>query len=854
METHLATTTEDVEKMQESHYVGIDDPAEHGDEVTLVQEDSSTHEFITIIRAEETQKKFQSNFLHNLFDLYLEGAFNDVNVRCQNDETLQIPGFLLAAVSPVFKVAAAGIGMAEQTAPDLYLPDVRAEDLHVFIRRLCQLSVIDPEEDASHEPGVTLVADPFQGEEGQSDVAAIQRVMDLLCIQFKGSEDPVDSLLLLDGDWNAIPDVDISKSVSTSDPHANVVPPSAAAAPAESNKENMAENVVQAPKRKSGRPAKPKKDEPEEPYVKTVVMDTPRNPTVYGLRTKLKRKRFADEVSEPSDLDEDEDDLSSEANSDYEPDHFEVNEEEEDEEVESDEDDMEDDLVNRVTDDEPDGEDGEEDDIIDARLDPEAEESDALSVFTVQVGPDGKIDGGDTTSGPFHKIKVEEGEVMADVDLLSASSPSKETLGKVVSIMEGEDEIAFQGRKLFAEKSNPRSLLKSKFSGDGAATTIALFCSVCESQFSNMSELKHHAASTHPGSRFFIMPRNHPHRDCAPCSAMMSSYEALVASDATAVLKNICFPCPHCRRRYVGHLGGLANHLANDHRNIAAFDLGEKEESYFAVFSKEDARVSTCEYCQLTCESVGGLNKHLLLCSKNDSGHSAGLFCNICGKMFVLAKHLKDHLVRHGRDKLAREREYFCRFCPVACISEANLERHVEKEHSDSDKDEGFVLHEGCQRCTALQESYLMNKMTGAIGHREMVFKCPHCCMVLYANQKHAPRYLQNHVNKFHTDPEVNDFTLGEANDPSAFVLRSKNDPSVLTCEFCNLKSTIRCNHNAHLSTCKASTVPCRPGYMCDTCGFIAGTGRHLRDHLETHNDPRTYSCNLCDYAGRSLR
>ena len=44
--------------------------------------------------------------------------------------------------------------------------------------------------------------------------------------------------------------------------------------------------------------------------------------------------------------------------------------------------------------------------------------------------------------------------------------------------------------------------------------------------------------------------------------------------------------------------------------------------------------------------------------------------------------------------------------------------------------------------------------------------------------------------------------------------------------------SKTRANHNVHLSTCKQSTVTCRPGYMCDTCNFIAGTAVHLRNHL----------------------
>ena len=149
-----------------------------------------------------------------------------------------------------------------------------------------------------------------------------------------------------------------------------------------------------------------------------------------------------------------------------------------------------------------------------------------------------------------------------------------------------------------------------------------------------------------------------------------------------------------------------------------------------------------------------------------------------------------------------------------------------------------------CLRCAALWNSYMTNKTRSrknSIPTRHLAFKCPHCCTVLYGHAKHAPRYIYNHVNRFHTDPQVNDFTMGGLDD-SHFKVLSKKDPDLLKCEFCGHQSSVRCNHNAHLSVCKKSTVPCKPGYMCDTCGFIAGTGRHLRDHLDTHNDPKQFA------------
>ena len=112
------------------------------------------------------------------------------------------------------------------------------------------------------------------------------------------------------------------------------------------------------------------------------------------------------------------------------------------------------------------------------------------------------------------------------------------------------------------------------------------------------------------------------------------------------------------------------------------------------------------------------------------------------------------------------------------------MTKHIDREHSTKDPDENFVLHENCQRCAALYQSHMENKTSQEIPFRDMVFKCPHCCTVLYANHKHAPRYLYNHIHKFHTDPDINDFTLG-GQEASDFRLRSKNESDVLTCEFC---------------------------------------------------------------------
>ena len=113
---------------------------------------------------------------------------------------------------------------------------------------------------------------------------------------------------------------------------------------------------------------------------------------------------------------------------------------------------------------------------------------------------------------------------------------------------------------------------------DEKSVRLILFCSICEAQFDSQAQLKHHAAVHHKGSKFFVLPKTNPHRDCAKCKAMMSSFEEMLKSEDPKEFsqKDVCFPCPHCRRRYIGHLGGLTSHLVNDHRTNIATELPPK--------------------------------------------------------------------------------------------------------------------------------------------------------------------------------------------------------------------------------------------------------------------------------------
>ena len=715
---------------------------------------------------------------------------NDVEILCKNGEKLHLPALLLASISPCFRNMAPMAEMMEQFC--LIVPDVEKKELETFFKCLCHIDEIpnDPEQ-----------------------IEVLERIMNALCSECQTADETLEGLELFDQDLISSKFSPIKKPTNTE------------------NKENFEPDK---PKRKVGRKKGQKMNIKSEPYIKTEIMDSHRTSAVYGLRTTVKRKRFTDEVSEPSDLDsEEEDEAFLDSSDEYAPDDdkaFEEEEEPSEEEDELLEDDLENDSDGVVDESELLDSD---DEIIDASVDMKKElKSKDHDSFTVRVCDDGTIEvisqeeasaASETPNKPRPRGRPRKRPKVEDSELVG--------IGRVVSVMEDEDasQLAFKGKKIYAAaKSNPKSLLKP--SGQ-APLPLILFCSVCEAQCNGQAELRHHVANHHKGSKFFVMPKNNPHRECAPCQVLMKSYEALIEQEDPGEFtqKDVCFPCPHCRRRYLGHLGGLTSHLINDHRNTISNDLCNKSEDYYFAIKRTDEKVLTCDFCKKILPHSTALNKHLISCPANDSGCSAGLFCHICGKMFAQQRYLKDHLSRHGKDQVNRPRDFMCGLCPVTCISEANLNKHMDREHSNKDPDDDFVLHEGCERCTCLFQSYLDNKATLNIPFREMVFKCPHCCMVLYANHKHAPRYLFNHINKFHTDPDINDFTLG-GQDPSEFRLRSKTENDSLTCEFCGFTSKTRANHNVHLSTCKQSTVPCRPGYMCDTVSIDRNLAKSFSD------------------------
>ena len=497
-------------------------------------------------------------------------------------------------------------------------------------------------------------------EEIQAKRDSLSKVLDTLCHSFKFSETKGNIKPSL-SEFNR-------KSVSVDDE--KFQKPNLASSPSkskigvENDKENknsynvpsnnsvVSQTTSSKAKKKVGRkPMKKSKAADREPLIKKeVVQRKHRAETVYTLRKNIKKVKFMDEVSEPSDLDEDEhDELSSLSDSDeYKPDNElkkgmeneEVDSEDEDISDENEEDFDEDEIMpNKYEHADSDEEDlfsienGNEYNAVEVEcLSSEAaisikdienlanqetsELPEAMTMFTVKVCPDGTVEvlnqeeaskpldpGYETAIALVGPSKGEENK--GEPKETAADSPPKDTkmnykrkiadehgnvigYGRVVQMMEGEKglEIEHLHKKLTSSSEkhmiNPRSLLKSKptVTSEGNKTvnkhdvippepepkvlqgsspsrhsqqvdsssktsSLILFCSVCgyqcgsEGKSGGQQALRYHAASKHPGSRFFLLPVGNPHRDCVQCSILMNSYEKLIATDPNISLKGM---------------------------------------------------------------------------------------------------------------------------------------------------------------------------------------------------------------------------------------------------------------------------------------------------------------------------
>ncbi|XP_040563822.1 uncharacterized protein [Lepeophtheirus salmonis] len=567
-------------------------------------------------------------------------------------------------------------------------------------------------------------------------------------------------------------------------------------------------------------------------HVKKKIIDTPRAETSYGLRPFRKKIKFIDEVSEDEN-EEGDPGYDFENESDYEPAFQEEDEEEaEDEYIQEEEESMENTTSNNAIDDNVSSDedittsssqyDDDEDDLYEERnllrIESEGEDDDLyeyhlsshqsdlenldeedITLVTVKLNEEGQIQMIDQVNDP------ENGELVDSVgNLLSEESP---------------------------EKNTKEGSLNNDFLENVTTHRLLLKCFSCTEHFISLCELRYHSAKFHPEGSFFRLPLGHPHAKCLSCMELFSSYRALIAGNKDLQLKDICFCCPHCRRRFMGRINALRSHLKEEHYEL----MGERKNGlpqYHPVLIRGDIKSYICDFCKEPFESTKLVNLHLLSCSSDYIGVSSGVFCRICGKTFSQLRSLELHCMNMHRGKIIwnRSKMLFCSQCPAARHSKSALRKHFTKQHREFNLSS---IHEGCEACTHLTKSFLRSKHLS----KEIIFKCPHCKMLFPTHHNEPMRFIYNHVNRFHCDPEITKFTLGHFS-RNLIIIHLKGETLLYICDFCSERMNTRLDFNDHISTCPLSTITFRPRYICEFCGFESGTSRSLKLHVtSTHSE-----------------
>ena len=205
-----------------------------------------------------------------------------------------------AAISPLFRLLAPVADLTENYS--LVLPDVEKKVFETFFEALCHLDQVPTEE----------------------KIDEIDSVMGVLCVEYQAiGDEGIESMDLLDQGLTSNSKQNLKKQTAK-----------------EENKENEPDKSRRRVGRKKGQ-----KNAKPEPYIKTEITDSHRTSAIYGLRTTIKRKKFTDELSEPSDLDDDQEtgEMILDSSDEYAPDEERQFEEESESEDEIDDDMLEED-------------------------------------------------------------------------------------------------------------------------------------------------------------------------------------------------------------------------------------------------------------------------------------------------------------------------------------------------------------------------------------------------------------------------------------------------------------------------------------------------------------------------------
>ncbi|XP_068624315.1 gastrula zinc finger protein XlCGF57.1-like [Battus philenor] len=326
----------------------------------------------------------------------------------------------------------------------------------------------------------------------------------------------------------------------------------------------------------------------------------------------------------------------------------------------------------------------------------------------------------------------------------------------VYLIINKTDKIMFTSRKSYAYKnkkialSKIKEIMKGRQKYDKIKEGVSeLICDECGERFtSNLLLIKHmrlHTKYSNPCSRcpkIFSTPLqleehaervHYPKRlKCNKCTKMFSTERMLKIHNSTYHVAAVCKRCSiqfPSKKALRAHMNKHEPHRCSQcnknftNKHTYKFHLktcgstNEKLPSFF------------CDICNKGYIRKNGLRTHL----KTDHGFGNVLSCKWCDKKFDAISRLKNHIVKH-----TRERNFSCDQCGGKFVTKAALIYHIR-------------LHTGERPfpCDLCNESFL--SASRRMEHKRRKHFGPtqecHICHVKFVTGQQLKKHVQRHFN-----------------------------------------------------------------------------------------------------------
>ncbi|XP_028162491.1 zinc finger protein 431-like [Ostrinia furnacalis] len=185
-------------------------------------------------------------------------------------------------------------------------------------------------------------------------------------------------------------------------------------------------------------------------------------------------------------------------------------------------------------------------------------------------------------------------------------------------------------------------------------------CPYCFKMFATPSRLEYHTEKVHCPKKI----------QCPKCNEMLSTPRMLKYHDRAkhvAVVCKLCGVQVPCKQKLQAH---LEKHKANKCPRCGKnFATSYTYKAHVKACGKEGKTPKFfCDICEKGYVKKDGLRSHL----KIDHGFGKVLKCKVCKKKFIRASKLKNHMVKHTKEK-----NFCCDQCGSKFVTQAGLVYHV---------------------------------------------------------------------------------------------------------------------------------------------------------------------------------